>query len=102
MPPRNLTNLANEYAAERAAVCEDGLPTNPEADEFSFAVARKEAAYMDEPAYILSLWEDKFNSTSWPDNAAFSQAIWRQTEYLGCSDAVTPRVNDIGKRCAYR
>ncbi|EJK47810.1 hypothetical protein THAOC_33453 [Thalassiosira oceanica] len=100
---RDLQNFANEYAAQLAQVCEDGPPSNPEADKFAYVVASKQDSRSpDTPEEILSQWEEKFLSATWPDNEDFSQVLWRQTEYLGCSDAVTPNASDLDKPCAYR
>jgi len=40
----------------------------------------------EEPSNIMSRWVDTKANKEWPANQSFTQAMWRATRYLGCSD----------------
>lgn len=94
---------AKAWAEELLDDCDtDGIQHDPNRDLQGENLAKAVGYHGDwgelKPvANIVSRWVDRESTWSWPENAHFTQALWRAAKFIGCGESV--KSMGEGKMC---
>ena len=92
-----LTNLAQSWANQNAAECTLTSPQDEEYGVNSQMIGSGASSISPlSPTWTLNNWESKVDK-GYPSNGAFTQAMWRSSEYVGCA---TAEGTNGGRSCA--
>ena len=92
-----LTNLAQTWANQNAAECTLTSPQDEDYGVNSQMIGSGASSINPlSPTWTLNNWEKKIDK-GYPSNGAFTQAVWRASEYVGCA---TAEGNAGGRSCA--
>jgi len=98
-----LASDAKAWAEELLDDCDrDGIMHDPNRDHQGENLAKAVGHHGDwgelKPvSNIVSRWVERESTWSWPENAHFTQALWRPARYLGCGESV--KSMGEGKMC---